>query len=76
LKQPGQIVCKPLSKKFHQKKRVGGMAQGIGPEFKSQYHKTNKQTKTHDRKEKVMNNFFPNGSACFPPYIPVNFFPT
>jgi hypothetical protein len=35
--QPGQIVLPdPFSKKAHQKKkkRVGGVAQGIGPEFK------------------------------------------
>jgi hypothetical protein len=25
-------------KKIHHKKRAGGVAQGIGPEFKSQYH--------------------------------------
>jgi hypothetical protein len=27
------------------KKRAGGQAQGIGPEFNPQYHKTNEQTK-------------------------------
>jgi hypothetical protein len=26
-------------KKTHHKKRAGGMAQGVGPEFKPQYHK-------------------------------------
>jgi hypothetical protein len=37
---PGQIVCKTLSqKKKHYKKRAGGVAQGIGPEFKPQYCK-------------------------------------
>jgi hypothetical protein len=25
-------------------KRAGGMAQGVGPEFKSQYHKKKKKT--------------------------------
>jgi hypothetical protein len=28
-----------LEKTFHQKKGTGGVAQGIGPEFKSQYCK-------------------------------------
>jgi hypothetical protein len=30
-----QIVCTILSQKTHYKKRAGGLAQGIGPEFKS-----------------------------------------
>jgi hypothetical protein len=42
--QPGQIVCKTLlRKKTHHKKRDGGVAQGVDPEFKSQYLK--KKTK-------------------------------
>jgi hypothetical protein len=37
--QPGQIVCETLSqKKQNHKKRAGGVAQGVGPEFKPQYH--------------------------------------
>jgi hypothetical protein len=32
---PGQIVHKTLEKKSQ--KRAGGVAEGIGPEFKSQY---------------------------------------
>jgi hypothetical protein len=28
--------------KTHHKKRAGGVAQGVGPEFKPQYHKINK----------------------------------
>jgi hypothetical protein len=36
--QPGQIVHKTLrKKKITYKKRAGGVAQGIGPEFKFQY---------------------------------------
>jgi hypothetical protein len=35
--QPEQIVRRTLSLKNHHKKKVGGMAQGIGPEFKTQY---------------------------------------
>jgi hypothetical protein len=45
--QPRQIVCKTLSqkkkKKTFTKKRAGGMAQGIGPKFKPQYHKKRKR---------------------------------
>jgi hypothetical protein len=41
--QPGQIVCETLSRKNPSQKRVGGVAQVVGPEFKPQYHK-NKQT--------------------------------
>jgi hypothetical protein len=41
--QPRKIVCKTLSQKTHHKKRAGGVAQGVSPEFKLQYHKkTNK----------------------------------
>jgi hypothetical protein len=29
----------PILKKTHHKKRTGGVAQDIGPEFKPQYHK-------------------------------------
>jgi hypothetical protein len=43
-RQPGQIVHEPLygKKKSSHKKRAGGMAQGIAPEFKPQYHKKKK----------------------------------
>jgi hypothetical protein len=41
--QPGQMVRKTLSqKKKNHKKRDGGMAQGVGPEFKPQCHQKNK----------------------------------
>jgi hypothetical protein len=44
--QPMQIVCKTLSGKIpsytHTHKRTGRVAQGVGPEFKPQYHKINK----------------------------------
>jgi cell division septation protein DedD len=49
--QPRQIVCKtPISKKPFTKKRAGGVAQGIGPEFKPQYCK-NKKNKKKERKK-------------------------
>jgi hypothetical protein len=32
-----QIVCKTLSQKNLQQNRAGGVAQGVGPEFKPQY---------------------------------------
>jgi hypothetical protein len=38
----GQIVCKTLSRKNPSQKRAGGVAQGVGPEFKSQYQKKKK----------------------------------
>jgi hypothetical protein len=40
--QPGQIVHETLSqkkKKNPTQKRASGMAHGVGPEFKPQYHK-------------------------------------
>jgi hypothetical protein len=41
--QPRHIVCKILSQKNPSQKRVGGVAQGAGPEYKSQYHKKKKK---------------------------------
>jgi hypothetical protein len=37
--QPRQIVLKTLSRKNPSQKWAGGVAQGIGSEFKPQYHK-------------------------------------
>jgi hypothetical protein len=39
--QPKQIVRETLSRKYSspKKKKAGGVAQGVGPEFKPQYHK-------------------------------------
>jgi hypothetical protein len=37
--QMGQRVCKTLSQKNPSQKRAGGVTQGIGLEFKSQYKK-------------------------------------
>jgi hypothetical protein len=31
------VLETPIWKKYHHKKRAGGVAQGIGPEFKPQY---------------------------------------
>jgi hypothetical protein len=43
--QPKQIICETLSQKHPSQKRAGGVAQGVGPEFKPQYHKyTHKHT--------------------------------
>jgi hypothetical protein len=44
--QPGQIVYKTPSQKYLTKKRAGGGAQGVGPEFKPQYH-----THTHKKNQ-------------------------
>jgi hypothetical protein len=43
--QPREIVHKTLSQKNPSQKRAGGMAQGVGPEFKPQYHKKKKKKK-------------------------------
>jgi hypothetical protein len=48
--QPGEIVWELLSQKHPSQKKAGGVAQGIGPEFKPQYCK-NKQT-SNQRKPK------------------------
>jgi hypothetical protein len=40
--QPGQIVQRTRSQKNLPEKRAGGVVQGVGPEFKPQYHKKNK----------------------------------
>jgi hypothetical protein len=37
--QPRQIVLETLSQKTHHKKKAGGMAEGVDPEFKPQYCK-------------------------------------
>jgi hypothetical protein len=43
--QPGEIVLETLSRKNPSQKRAGGVAEGVGPEFKPQYHQTNKKHK-------------------------------
>jgi hypothetical protein len=45
-----------LEKKKHTKKRVGGVAQGVSPEFKPQYCKKKKERK----KEKERNFYLKN----------------
>jgi hypothetical protein len=42
--QPGKIVLETLSFKTLLKNRAGGVAQGEGPEFTSQYHQKKKCT--------------------------------
>jgi hypothetical protein len=46
--QPGQIVLETLSQKNPSQKRTGGVAQGVGPEFKSQHHKKKKKKKNQE----------------------------
>jgi coenzyme F420-reducing hydrogenase alpha subunit len=43
--QPGQIVLKTISEKkiHHTKKRVGGVAQDVGPEFQPKYGQKNQK---------------------------------
>jgi hypothetical protein len=40
LKPAGQIVHETLSKKNSLQKRAGGVARGVGPEFKPPYYKS------------------------------------
>jgi hypothetical protein len=37
--EPGQMVRETLSRENLSQKRAGGVAQGVGPEFKLQYQK-------------------------------------
>jgi hypothetical protein len=39
------MVHETLSQKYPSQKRAGGVVQGVGPEFKPQYHKTKNKTK-------------------------------
>jgi hypothetical protein len=41
--QPRQTVHETLSQKYPSRRRAGGVAQGEGPAFKSQYHKKKKK---------------------------------
>jgi hypothetical protein len=64
--QPGQIVHETLSRKYPSQRRAGGVAQGVGPEFKPQYRKQKererkekeregkKKTKRHEKKKKSL----------------------
>jgi hypothetical protein len=55
--QPRQIVCETLSQKNPSQKRAGGVAQGVGPEFKPQYCKKKKNPKTKTKKTLERNSF-------------------
>jgi hypothetical protein len=50
----------PILKKTHHKKRAGGVAQGVGPEFKAQYHKEKKKDIEQFHHSKI----FPCFSLC------------
>jgi hypothetical protein len=43
--QTEQIVCETLSQKKKSQKRTAGVFQGVGHEFKPQYHKKKKKPK-------------------------------
>jgi hypothetical protein len=51
-RQPGQIVCETLSRKKPSQKRAGGVAQGVGPEFKPQYHQKKRRRKRKKKRVK------------------------
>jgi hypothetical protein len=44
--QPGEIVYETQSQKNPSQKKAGGVAQGVGPEFKLQYHIKSEKQKT------------------------------
>jgi hypothetical protein len=48
--QPGLILCETLPQKYPTQKKAGGVAQGVGPEIKPQYHK---------KKRHVLENMMP-----------------
>jgi hypothetical protein len=52
--QAGQIVLEISSRKNPSQKRDGGVAQGVGPEFKPPYHRAN-QTKPKKKKNEGSN---------------------
>jgi hypothetical protein len=56
--QPGQAVHKTLSRKNLPQKRAGGVAQGVGPEFKLQYH-------THKKNCTILFSSCPNEISLF-----------
>jgi hypothetical protein len=43
--QPRQIILETLAQKNPSHKWAGGVAEGVGPEFKPQYHKKKKKKK-------------------------------
>jgi hypothetical protein len=47
--QPWQIVLETLSQKNPSQKRSGGVAQGVGPEFKPQYQKKKKKVNNKEQ---------------------------
>jgi hypothetical protein len=51
--QPKQIDCETLSRKNPSKKRAGGVAQGVGPEFQPQYHKKKKRKRKRKKETKA-----------------------
>jgi hypothetical protein len=48
----------PYLKKTHHKNRAGGLAQGVGPEFKPQHHQKKTKKKTKRKREKKGHNIF------------------
>jgi hypothetical protein len=53
--QPRQIICDTLSqkKKNPSQKKAGGVVQGVGPEFKPQYHR--KEINIGEKKQEKYN---------------------
>jgi hypothetical protein len=51
----GKQFARPYLRKAHYNKGAGGVAEGVGPEFKSQYCKKKKKTKNWNRHFSVVN---------------------
>jgi hypothetical protein len=49
----GQIVRETLSQKNSSQKRTGGVAQGLGPEFKPQYEREKERERERERERET-----------------------
>jgi hypothetical protein len=55
----GQIVHETLSQKNPSQKRAGGVAQGVDPQFKPQYHKKREREKERERERQQGDKMYP-----------------
>jgi hypothetical protein len=67
--QPREIVCKTLSRKNPSQERAGGLAQGVGSEFKP--YPTYTQTHTHIHSQKLYRSQQWMAHTCNPSYLGV-----
>jgi hypothetical protein len=52
-----QIVSETLFLKTPSQKRAGGVAQGVGPEFKPQYHSTAKKKEKKNASQTIISRY-------------------